>query len=64
MSHLRVLEALEQRGIVIDMVAGTSAGAMTGVVYATGLDCDYSADRFATDLRPSWLFRRLLRPRC
>jgi NTE family protein len=61
MSHLGVLKALEQQGIVVDMIAGTSAGAMTGVVYASGLDCDYSADRFAADLRPSWLFRRLPR---
>lgn len=59
MSHLGVLKALEQAGIVVDMIAGTSAGAMTGVVYACGLDSDYSAHQFATDLRPSWLFRRL-----
>ena len=56
-----MLKALEQSGIVVDMIAGTSAGAMTGVVYASGLDCDYSAEPFATDLRPSWLFRRMPR---
>jgi predicted acylesterase/phospholipase RssA/CRP-like cAMP-binding protein len=61
MSHLGVLKALEQNGIVVDMIAGTSAGAMTGIVYAAGLDCDYSASQFSTDLRPSWLFRRLPR---
>jgi predicted acylesterase/phospholipase RssA len=61
MSHLGVLKALEQSGIVVDMIAGTSAGAMTGVVYASGLDCDYSGHQFASDLRPSWLFRRLPR---
>jgi predicted acylesterase/phospholipase RssA/CRP-like cAMP-binding protein len=61
MSHLGVLKALEQSGIVVDMLAGTSAGAMTGVVYAAGLDCDYSASQFASDLRPSWIFRRLPR---
>lgn len=61
MSHLGVLKALEQSGIVVDVLAGTSAGAMTGTVYASGLDCDYSAARFAADLRPSWLFRRLPR---
>jgi NTE family protein len=61
MSHLGVLKALEQNGIVVDMIAGTSAGAMTGVVYASGLDCDYSASQFSADLRPSWLFRRLPR---
>lgn len=61
MSHLGVLKALEQSGIVVDMIAGTSAGAMTGVFYASGLDCTYSAHRFATDLRPSWIFRHLPR---
>lgn len=61
MSHLGVLKALEAEGIVVDMIAGTSAGAMTGVVYSSGLDCDYSAARFATDLQPSWLFRRMPR---
>jgi predicted acylesterase/phospholipase RssA/CRP-like cAMP-binding protein len=59
MSHLGVLKALEQDGIVVDMVAGTSVGAMTGIVYASGLDYDYSANQFATDLRPSWVFRQL-----
>jgi predicted acylesterase/phospholipase RssA/CRP-like cAMP-binding protein len=61
MTHLGVLKALEQSGVVVDMVAGTSAGAMTGVVYSSGLDCDYSAAQFAADLRPSWFFRRLPR---
>src|SRR5262249_34421062 len=31
MSHLGVLKAFERNGIVVDMIAGTSAGAMTGV---------------------------------
>ncbi|OAI41353.1 hypothetical protein AYO40_03285 [Planctomycetaceae bacterium SCGC AG-212-D15] len=61
MSHLGVLKALEQNGIVVDMIAGTSAGAMTGIVYASGLDSDYSASQFASDLSPSWFFRRLPR---
>jgi NTE family protein len=61
MSHLGVLKALEQSGIVVDVIAGTSAGAMTGAVYASGLDGDYSSDRFSKDLRPSWLFRQLPR---
>ena len=59
MSHLGVLKALDENGIVVDMVAGTSAGAMTGVTYAAGLECAYSANSFATDLTPSWIFRRL-----
>ena len=59
MSHLGVLKALERSGIVVDMIAGTSAGAMTGIMYSAGLDPDYNADPFATDLRPSWIFRHL-----
>lgn len=61
MSHLGVLKALEQQGVVVDMIAGTSAGAMTGVVYSSGLDPNYSAARFGADLRPGWVFRRLPR---
>jgi predicted acylesterase/phospholipase RssA/CRP-like cAMP-binding protein len=61
MAHLGVLKALERSGIVVDMIAGTSAGALTGVTYASGRDCDYSAAQFSEDLRPSWLFRRLPR---
>jgi predicted acylesterase/phospholipase RssA/CRP-like cAMP-binding protein len=61
MSHLGVLKVLESNGIVVDMIAGTSAGALTGIMYASGLDPDYNATQFATDLRPSWIFRRLPR---
>lgn len=61
MSHLGILQALEEQGVVVDMIAGTSAGAMTGVVYSSGLDCEYSARQFAADLRPPWLFRRVPR---
>jgi NTE family protein len=61
MSHLGVLKALENNGIVVDMIAGTSAGAMTGIMYSAGLDPDYNTNQFATDLRPSWIFRNLPR---
>ncbi len=61
MAHLGVLKALERNGIVVDMIAGTSAGAMTGMMYCAGLDPDYNAKQFAADLRPSWIFRQLPR---
>jgi predicted acylesterase/phospholipase RssA/CRP-like cAMP-binding protein len=61
MAHLGVLKALEQHGIVVDMIAGTSAGALTGITYSSGLDADYCATQFAADLRPSWIFRNLPR---
>ena len=59
MAHLGVLKALEQQGIYVDMVAGTSAGAMTGTLYAAGLDPEYLTHVFTTELRPSWFFRQL-----
>ncbi len=59
MAHLGVLKALEQHGIYIDMLAGTSAGAMTGTLYAAGLDPEQIIRFFKTDLQPSWFFRQL-----
>jgi NTE family protein len=59
MAHLGVLKTLEQHGIYVDMLAGTSAGAMTGSLYAAGLDPEYAAHCFKTDLHPTWLFRQL-----
>jgi NTE family protein len=61
MAHLGVLKVLEQNGIVVDIVAGTSAGAMTGTLYAAGMDCDYAANCFSEDLAVSWPFRHLPR---
>ena len=59
MAHLGVLKALEQHGIYVDMISGTSAGAMVGTLYAAGLDPDYIAHCFKTDLLPPWIFRKL-----
>jgi NTE family protein len=59
LAHLGVLKALEQHGIYIDVLAGTSAGAMTGALYAAGLDPEYIIRTFKTDLRPTWFFRQL-----
>jgi NTE family protein len=61
MAHLGVLQALEQHGIAVDMIAGTSAGAMTGVLYAAGLEPTYLIESFVRDLTPTWLFRHLPR---
>src|SRR4029079_16727663 len=61
MAHLGVLKALEQSGIFVDMIAGTNAGAMAGVVYSAGLSPDYLVDRFVSDLKPPRLFQMLPR---
>jgi predicted acylesterase/phospholipase RssA/CRP-like cAMP-binding protein len=59
MAHLGVFKALEHHGIYVDMVAGTSAGAMTGTLYAAGLDPDYLIHVFKTSLQPPWIFQHL-----
>ncbi|MEP6705900.1 MAG: patatin-like phospholipase family protein [Pyrinomonadaceae bacterium] len=40
MAHVGVLRALEEHAIPIDVIAGTSAGALVGGVYAAGLSID------------------------
>lgn len=59
MAHLGVLKALEQHGVFVDEISGTSAGAMTGTLYAAGLDPEYLTHSFKRDLLPSWFFRQL-----
>jgi len=59
MAHLGVLKALEANGIVVDMIAGTSAGAMTGILYGAGYDADHITQLFAKDLKPGWPFRMM-----
>ena len=59
MAHLGVLKVLESHGIFVDMMSGTSAGALTGVQYAAGYDPDFCVDSFETDLKPNWFFRIL-----
>ncbi|HEX74046.1 MAG TPA: patatin family protein [Dehalococcoidia bacterium] len=38
LAHIGVLEVLEKEGITIDMLAGSSAGALVGALYAQGKD--------------------------
>jgi predicted acylesterase/phospholipase RssA/CRP-like cAMP-binding protein len=59
MAHLGVLKSLEQHGIYVDMLAGTSAGAMVGAIYASGMDPEYATRCFKSDLLPPWFFRWL-----
>jgi NTE family protein len=46
-AHLGVLHALEQNGIPIDCIVGTSAGALAGVAFASGLPFDEVVRRAA-----------------
>jgi len=52
LAHIGVLEVLEKEGIPIDMIAGTSAGAAIGALYAEGKDASVIKS-LALDLR-SW----------
>jgi NTE family protein len=61
-SHLGVLRALHQNGIPIDCIAGTSAGALAGVAYASGQPFEHivreaSAIRFGNF--GQWRFSRM-----
>lgn len=49
-SHLGVLHVLEENNIPIDFIAGTSAGAVAGLAYATGLPFEIIAKK-AGELR-------------
>ncbi len=59
MSHLGVLKALEESGITIDIMAGTSAGVLTGVVYCAGYSPDFGIEHFTEDMAPSSIFNML-----
>jgi NTE family protein len=47
-SHIGVLHALEKNGIAIDYIAGTSAGALAGMAYASGLPFEEVVNRAAS----------------
>ena len=59
MAHLGVLQALESAGVVVDMIAGTSAGVLTSLHYCAGYSPRVAADYFARDLKPGRLFSML-----
>ncbi|MBE3590036.1 MAG: patatin-like phospholipase family protein [Firmicutes bacterium] len=61
LAHIGVIGVLEEAGIHADVVAGTSAGAIVGALYA----CGWSAAamrRLAKQLRPRDIFDSNLRP--
>jgi len=54
-----VLQVLEENGIPIDRISGTSAGALTGVLYAAGIPANSIVEIFTRDLKPAWYYRWL-----
>lgn len=49
LAHVGVLKALEENGIPIDCIAGTSMGAIVGSMYAAGLTLDQIEDFFQSE---------------
>lgn len=56
-AHIGVLQVLEREGIHIDLIAGTSAGAIVGSAYAAGISLDE-----ITEIFKSMSWPHLLRP--
>jgi predicted acylesterase/phospholipase RssA len=59
MAHLGVLKALEEEGITLDRIAGTSAGVLTGVLYCAGFSPDWGIHQFPYDLKPGRIYNKL-----
>jgi predicted acylesterase/phospholipase RssA len=59
MAHWGVLRALEQAGMSFDVMSGTSAGAMVGILYSGGMSPEEGIEHFVRDLTPSRLIRSL-----
>jgi NTE family protein len=65
-AHLGVLEVLQQAGLSIDAVVGTSAGALVGALYASGrfsvaqLIEHVLRIRWRDIVRPAWPYRGLI----
>jgi NTE family protein len=63
--HLGVIKALEELGVTIDYIAGTSAGSITGCLYSYGYKPDeimkiISETSFARSLKLAWAWTGLL----
>jgi NTE family protein len=59
MAHFGVLHALEEAGLSFDIMSGTSAGAMAGILYASGMPPEQAIKHFQHDLTPMRLIRSL-----
>ena len=49
-AHIGVLQALEKAGIPVDMISGSSMGAIIGGIYSVGTDLDM-LQRFITSIK-------------
>ncbi|HAA17402.1 MAG TPA: patatin [Cytophagales bacterium] len=65
-SHLGMLKALDEAGIRVDRISGTSAGALAGAMYASGYSPDEIYDIYTNStalryLRPAVNFRGIIK---
>jgi predicted acylesterase/phospholipase RssA/CRP-like cAMP-binding protein len=58
MAHLGVLRALDRAGICVDLLAGTSSGAMIALCYAAGYTPDEGIGYFEAELTPHRMVRK------
>ncbi len=61
LAHIGVIQVLEENGIEIDAVAGSSMGAYVGAVWAYGHD-GIACEKIARDLESRWGLLRLVDP--
>ncbi len=64
-SHLGVLKALDELGVHLDYISGTSTGALVGALYSYGLSPEKILEliintRFFSSLRPAWTWTGLV----
>ena len=64
-SHLGVLKALDEFGVHLDYISGTSTGALVGALYSYGLSPEKILElivntRFFSSLRPAWTWTGLV----
>ncbi len=59
LAHLGVMKALNEAGITVDLMAGTSSGALMGIPITGGWAPDQAVEEFCQALTPAWLLRAL-----
>jgi NTE family protein len=60
-AHIGVIQVLEENGIQVDVVAGSSMGAYVGALWAHGCD-GRELERLARELEPRWALWTLVDP--
>jgi NTE family protein len=61
LSHIGVIQVLEENGIDVDVVAGASMGAYVGAAWACGFD-GQKLEKLAREMESPWAFWKLIDP--